>query len=363
MTVQEMMAFQRQQFELMQAAMAAGVQSVPLPTPAAPTSSGMPYVPPGMVYFPNIGVVTLEQAAQLMGVAQPARQPAPEPPQAPPTRMPPVQPPPGTVFVDGFGFVSYQALAEAQAAGQGIAPPRRPSPYREEPRYEGPPAYRGGPYPNTRSAYGGPPGYGPQGPGPGGPPYGYPNAAPQPPPSPPRTAEQQFSDAISMVQAATNMATKLRNIAGVDGGAQQQYEPPEPEPVAESPVSVMDIGDYKLVLDKKDGNARVFETVWANSGNILKWFSEQREAFQRAQPAAAPPPPRHLPPGYVEMHPGFKAPPGYVAVPVDPAQVPAYTPLPTPPTDIPPPIVMVEEPGETQQQQWGMPAAMPGSEY
>jgi hypothetical protein len=82
--------------------------------------------------------------------------------------------------------------------------------------------------------------------------------------------------------------------------------------------------------------------------DVLKWVGEQHETIQKAHAEQRrEQAPKVLPPGYVEVGPGYQPPPGYVAVPVDPPQEAPQgaqqQPLPPPPAEMPPPI------------QWGAP--------
>ena len=202
------------------------------------------------------------------------------------------------------------------------------------------------------------------GPGPvgGGPPYRGPYSGPRPPsygggppggptqqPAQPRSAAQEFRDAVSVVRTVAQAAEEIRSI--LPSQQQPAAEPSEPE--EDSPVKVMDVGDYKLVLGREDGRARLWETGWANMGPVLKWVGEQREAIQKANERK--PPPQQLPPGYVEVGPGYVPPPGFVAIPVEQLPPQQQQQLPQPPAQMPPPIE--EEP--TQRRQWG-PPPIPG---
>ena len=373
MTFEQMIALQRTNFEMLQQAMAQGAANVPQPAPPVPQPQpSMPYMPPGSVFIPGVGVLTMEQAAQFFAGSRPqqAAPPPPEPaqPQRVPMRMPPVAPPPGTVYVEGFGFVSFQALAEAQAAAQGVAPPRGAPPGYRPPPYPGSqrPAYAPSAY--ARAPYredGPPPDY-----------RGYPPPPPPREPEPPRTPEQQFQDMFNTVQTAASMAQRMQKIfsGGLPAAAVAPEPAYEPEPPEEPPVRVMDVGKMKLVYDKDTGSARWWESTMVNLPDIIKWGAEQAEKIQRSSQQTAPPPPTRLPPGYVEVGPGFTPPPGYRAVLVDPSQVPqaheappppqqtqpAQAPLPPPPAYIPPPITMVQEPEETP---WGMPPQVSENGY
>jgi hypothetical protein len=110
----------------------------------------------------------------------------------------------------------------------------------------------------------------------------------------------------------------------------------------------MDVGDYKLVIDKKDGSARKYETIVANLTPIMKWVGEQREAIQKsAAEREQKKQQQQLPPGYVEVTPGYQPPPGFVAVPVD--QVPP--PPPQQPALPQAPAQMFEQPLPAEGQQ------------
>jgi hypothetical protein len=121
-------------------------------------------------------------------------------------------------------------------------------------------------------------------------------------------------------------------------------------------VTVVKYGDWPVVINKKDGTPRWGETGVANTGNVLKWVAEQREAIMKAQAereARQQRQQRPLPHGYVEVTPGYKPPPGYVAVP----ELPPDEELPPPPQNMPPPLAQDEPP--KPRAAWGTPP-MPG---
>jgi hypothetical protein len=126
-------------------------------------------------------------------------------------------------------------------------------------------------------------------------------------------------------------------------------------------VKVVDVNGWPVIVNKLDGSARMWETGVANTGNILKWLAEQREAIQKAAVEREArqqrqQPHQQLPPGYVEVGPGYQPPPGYVAIPV--GQLGDQ--LPQPPADMPPPIGQQEEQQwEAPNRTWGVPP-MPG---
>jgi hypothetical protein len=163
----------------------------------------------------------------------------------------------------------------------------------------------------------------------------------------PKTVAEEFNNAAGVIDLAMSIADRFR-------------PPVEPEPDRyldrrtsdDSPVRVVDVGGWPVIVDKKDGSARKWETGVANAGNILKWIAEQREAIMKAaaeREAKEQRQQRPLPEGYVEVTPGYKPPPGYVAVPVDE--------LPPPPRDMPQPISHEEEPPKPRR--WGAPT-VPG---
>jgi hypothetical protein len=306
----------------------------------------MPPPPPSAQADPATMMQWMQQMWEMVQKMQPpaqpgaAQQPQGQNPMAAMMGMmgaPPVTPPQGTIWVPGFGFVPLEKLTQVVGGGGG------------GPSYRGP----GGGY---RPPYGGAPG-GPG--GPGGPPY-----QPPAPPPPQKSAAEQFQEAVGVVQTAVEAVRQVNALI-------PQQQPAAAAPVAatgdddeESPVRIVDTGHGKIVLDKTDGTLRKWETGWANMKEIMDFVAEQREAFQKGtqQQQEAP---KQLPPGYVEVTPGYQAPPGMVAVPVNPDQVPqtqqpAQPPpqppqqqaapqggLPPPPANVPPPIQATPPPNRT----------------
>ncbi len=268
---------------------------------------------------------------QQMQPAQPA-QPSPQPQMM---GMPPVQPPPGTMFVPGFGFVPVDRLFSALSGTPAVSGPG-PS----GPGGPGPGPYRG-PYGGPRPYYGGSQGHGPQ----EDPRY----PPPQQPPSRPKTAAEEFKDAASVIDMAMSLAERFRPQAPAAEPSRTRGDDDD------NPVKVMDVGGWPVIINKDDGSARKWETGVANIGNVLKWVSEQREAIQKAnaeREGRQRPRQQSLPPGFVEVGPGYQPPRGYVAVPVDE--------LPPPPAEMPPPITQQEEPPPPPPNRtWGVPP-MPG---
>jgi hypothetical protein len=208
----------------------------------------------------------------------------------------PAQPPAGTMWVPGFGYVSVDRLMQALGGG-----PSGGSGYR-------------GPF---RGPYAGGPG--------GDEPLPRPPYSPIHVPAPEKTAVEQFRDSITLLRTA---ATAARDFTTMFPGQEDTRAPLEDD----SPVRVIDTGAAKIVVNKKDGSLRAWETGWANVDRILKWAGDQME-ISRSREA---PPRTVLPPGYVEVGPGYRPPPGFVAVPVGepPPRLPrtaAQTGLPAPP--------------------------------
>ena len=183
-----------------------------------------------------------------------------------------------------------------------------------------------------------------------------PYAGSPPPQQRPQTAAEQFQDTIRFMRTATDAVQEMRSLLP----DQEQRETFASDPDDDSPVRVFEAGPAKIVVDKKDGSLRGWETGWANMGGLLKWVGEQREAIQKEtaarQQQRQQPPQQQLAPGYVEVGPGYRPPPGYVAIAVD---APEYvrqqqeqSPLPPPPEHMPPPIQQTPSSG---RQTWGAP--------
>jgi hypothetical protein len=306
----------QQMFEMFQAMQRNAAPAPPSSyTPPAPVMPPMP--PPS---DPNAQMAWMQRAFEMFQSMQTPAAPAHSAPQPPPQApnpmmgmMPPVQPPPGMMFVPGFGFVSVEQLMQAVGAPRsGPGPGMGPRPYR--PPYSG---EGGGPPPYT----------GPR----------------EPPPQRERTAAEQFKDAISVVRAAGQAMSEINSILPNAMGAVADAVAPTDDDDGPSPVKVIDTGRGKFVLDKSNGGFRGWESFYANLPDLLKWGAEQREAIQKMNTEHQQRQrPQQLPPGYVEVGPGYQPPPGFVAVPVDPQQQ-----LPPPPSNMPPPI--------QSQQPWGAP--------
>jgi hypothetical protein len=178
------------------------------------------------------------------------------------------------------------------------------------------------------------------------PPYERPSyaAGPSQPPQRPPTMAEQFRESIAIVRSAVDVVQEME---GVLPGREQEMHSSSPED-DDSPVRVIDTGPAKIVVNKSDGSTRLWETGVANMDKIFKWVGEQREAIQKESAARQrqQAPQQQLPPGYVEVGPGYRPPPGYVAVPVD-----QQSDLPPPPDHMPPPI---GEPPPSRQP-WGVP--------
>ncbi len=226
---------------------------------------------------------------------------------------PPMTPPPGTIWVPGFGFMPLERLAQVFSGGGPGAAPR-------------------GPY---RPPYSGEHGHAPY--------------TPPAPPAPVKSAAEQFQEAVSVVRTAVDAVKQVDALLP----RQQAAAAITPAENDDSPVQIIDTGPMKILVDKKDGTLRPWETGWANMPKMMDWIAEQREAIQNANSGKQEEEeetPKQLPPGYVEVKEGYQPPPGMVAVKVDPSQVP-QAPLPPPPANTPPPLQSTPPSNRT----WEMP--------
>lgn len=300
------------------------MQPAPPPLPAVPATPGAPDMAAMMAWFEQMAAMI----QRMQPPSTPARGGAPAPsttPAATPnpfaTMMmgtPPMQAPPGMIWVPGVGFVSadhlFQAMRAAAGGGGALggAPPT--------------PAYRG-PFRPT---------YGPQGDQGQGPPY--PPYSPSAPPARSRSLAEEFRDHVSLVRTVAETAQEFGDMFG---GGREAAPAATPAVDEDSPIQIMETGAAKLILNKEDGSLRKWETGWANLDKLIKFGSEELEKFRKSSADREAAGRRALPPGYVEVGPGYQPPPGYVAVPVDrlpPPAPPATSPLPLPPTSVPPPI-------------------------
>jgi len=170
-----------------------------------------------------------------------------------------------------------------------------------------------------------------------------------PPPPPPRSIADQWRESLGVLRTARNVVQEMNTLM-------PGYEAP-PQEVAvgeedDSPIRIQDAGPVKLALNKEDGSLRWAETGMMALPGVLKWIGEQADKIQQAsaerQRAQQAPPQQQLPPGYVEVGPGYQPPPGFVAVPVEVQQ---QSPLPPPPEHLPPPVRE-----SVARQAWGAPA-------
>lgn len=260
-----------------------------------------------------------------------------------------LQPPPQAPSPDPMAMMSkmFEMFERMQRSVQPPSPQAQPGP--------SPGPYRG-PYGGPRPYYGGSQGsQDPQGDPRGDPRYSSDPRYPYQPPQQqrPKTATEEFKDAATVIDMAMSIADRFRPPAPA-AEPEDRYRDRADEP---SPVRVVDVGGWPVIVDRKDGSARKWETVVANTGNVLKWAAEQREAIQKAnaeREAKQQRQQRPLPEGYVEVTPGYKPPPGYVAIPVDE--------LPPPPRDMPQPISQEDEQQPPPPKRaWG-PPTVPQSE-
>ena len=368
-------AMQRQQLELlqeMQRTAAAGQQippPPPLPPPAQPVMQPPPVAPPpsgtpadqyAAFYAMQRQQLELLQEMQRTAAAGQQQPHAQTQPVAQPQQQPQrPQGPPGTVWVaDLQQFVRldvlYQAMTgERPSGGSGYrAPPGPSSPY-----------YRGDAPP----------------PDPAQPTYG--RSAYAPPVQQPqreKTPMEVMREAITLTQTLVSMADQVRP-------PQQAVAAPEPEePDDDSPVRVVDLGGAKGVFNVSDGSTRFMESIIANVPGVFKAAGEAWESARKAraeEEARRQQQKPQLPPGFVEVGPGYVPPEGFVAIPVghvpqqaQPVQqaapvqyaqpvvqaapaIPVAAPvvLPDPPANMPLPIVETPE-----QQPWQPPSFVPG---
>ena len=370
-------AMQRQQLELlqeMQRTAAAGQQippPPPLPPPAQPVMQPPPVAPPpsgtpadqyAAFYAMQRQQLELLQEMQRTAAAGQQQPHAQTQPVAQPQQQPQrPQGPPGTVWVaDLQQFVRldvlYQAMTGERPSGASghRAPPGPSSPY-----------------------YGGdaPP------PDPAQPTYG--RSAHAPPVQQPqreKTPMEVMREAITLTQTLVSMADQVRP-------PQQAVAAPEPEePDDDSPVRVVDLGGAKGVFNVSDGSTRFMESIIANVPGVFKAAGEAWESARKAraeEEARRQQQKPQLPPGFVEVGPGYVPPEGFVAIPVGhvpqqaqpvqqaapvqyaqpvvqaapvmPVQQAAPVVLPDPPANMPLPIVETPE-----QQPWQPPSFVPG---
>ncbi len=317
-------AMQRQQLELLQEMQrTAAIQQPQLqaPPPPIPPPSPPPPVapPPGASPMDQWSMFQAMQRQQLellqemqraAGVqqSQPQLQPQPQaqPQQPPPVQQqqPQIQTPPGMVRTD-IGFVSAEALLRV------IADDRRPS---SGPGYRTPPGPRSSYY-DREPTMGDPqrPAYGP----------------PQPvqPVQREKTPMEVMRDALGLSKAIVDMADQIRPPAAPAAA-------PEPEPQGEdSPVRVIDFGGgVKGVVNASDGSTRWLESAIANAPSAFKFMGEQLDAIRKMnmEREARKAPVAQLPPGYVEVGPGYVPPEGFVAVPVGHVPQQVHRPAPQP---------------------------------
>ena len=370
-------AMQRQQLELLQEMQrtAAAGQQMPPPPPLPPPPPAQPVMQPPPVAPPPSGTPADQYAAfyamqrQQLELLQEMQRTAAAGQQQPhaqtqPVAQPQQQPqrpqgPPGTVWVaDLQQFVRldvlYQAMTgERPSGGSGYrAPPGPSSPY-----------YRGDAPP----------------PDPAQPTYG--RSAYAPPVQQPqreKTPMEVMREAITLTQTLVSMADQVRP-------PQQAVAAPEPEePDDDSPVRVVDLGGAKGVFNVSDGSTRFMESIIANVPGVFKAAGEAWESARKAraeEEARRQQQKPQLPPGFVEVGPGYVPPEGFVAIPVghvpqqaQPVQqaapvqyaqpvvqaapaIPVAAPvvLPDPPANMPLPIVETPE-----QQPWQPPSFVPG---
>ena len=323
----------------------------------APVQQQMPPMPQSQ----DPSVNTMMQMMEMMRMMQPPPQPAPQMQQPVVIQPPPAAPPPVQQGPDvtSMMMAMMQKMFETMLTKQVQPPMPAPVPVEDYgPRgpYRGPRPQGYGPRPQQtyERPYDGRPYDGRQTydrPYEGRPPYDgrpYDGYGPSPsPPARPKSAVEEFRDATSVIRTAINIADEF----GRSEQPQQQPQQQASDPDDDNPLKVIDVGGNRVLVNKEDGSFRAWETGFANMDKILKFAGDQFEKLQKNAVAnqQAKQQQQQLPPGYVEVTPGYQPPPGYVAVPVD--QIPQSA-LPPPPANLPPPI---NEPSEEQRPPWGMP--------
>jgi hypothetical protein len=297
----DQMAVMSQMFELfqrMQAAKAPQPQFQVPPTGVAPPTDPAAMMSQMFEMFQKMQGQVVAAPVQPQFVAPP--QPAPPPPPQPVVD-------PMAMMTQMFDLFQKMQSSMRSAAEPGPSAFRRPQ-YDASHREGGPPRYQGPPGP------------------------------PQAPQRQPTMAEQ-FRESIGVVRSAMGVVQEMESMLP----GREQESPGLPADDDDSPVRVIDTGPAKIVVNKSDGSTRIWETGMANMDKIFKWVGEQHEVIQKAHAAKQQPQRQQLPPGYVEVGPGYTPPPGYVAVPVEEQQED----LPPPPANVPPPV--------SQRAAWGAP--------
>lgn len=349
----DLAALMKQMLEMYRLMQPQQQQAFQLPPPA-------PAAPPAPAPSQDPNVVAMTQMMEMMRTMIP-QQPAQSPPVVFAAAPAPSAPPPA----DNPMMTTMAMMREMFAMMREMQPPPPPPPPPPpaEPQYRGPRPYAGPAY-GPRS-----PDYAPQA-------YGPPQGMQRQ-----RTAEEVFNDASSVIQSAIAVADRFR--PPVPQQQQPQYASEEREEEDRPLMRVVDAGPAKLVVNTTDGSTRGWDTAVMNAPGVFKWLGEQVDRIhknaqqQQQQQAQQQLQRQQLPPGYVEMTPGYQPPPGFVAIPIDqipqqqfvqqPPQVPVQQyhqqpqqQFPSPPVNLPPTI---DEPLPPQQQSaWGMPEFPPNGE-
>lgn len=314
------MAMMNQMFQLFQQ-MQASVQ--PAPQPQAPPQF---QVPPAMPPMPSPQASLAEQMEWMQRAFGMFKQMTTAPAQqaAPPASAAPQTPQSGmaeSIATMREMFTLFQQMQGGSGAGSGPSRPRPPYYPRDD---QGDP--RTSPFsPSARQ-----------------------------PQRPPQTMAEQFRESIGVVRTAVSMVEEMDSLLPGRHGQQQDAHVPQEADDDDSPIKIIDTGAGKIAVNREDGSMRLWESGFANLGDILKWGGEQIQKINKtnAERQRAQQPQRRLPPGYVEVGPDYRPPPGYVAVPVDQPQEGAEEELPPPPENPPPPI---DEPAPPVRQAWGAP--------
>jgi len=311
----------------------------PKPEPAAPAAPPPPPIiqmpPQPAANDPAGQLVWIQQMFEMFQKMQPPGAPpvaAPVPAPAPVVVQPP-PPPPQDSMASTMTMMQQMFELFQKMQPQQPQPQRRPAYYPQEDRDPRGERYREAYEPRRE-----PRGYDPRDP------RGYPQH--QPPP-PPRTPADELRDAMSV------MRTTMQSLQEFQAMLPQQQQ--RQEPVAQgvdddddSPIQMVEAGPAKLVFDRSSGDLRTIESLGANLPTAFKWVGEQLQELSKSQQRAQGQTRQQLPPGFVEVTPGYEPPPGYVAVSIEQEER-----LPPPPERMPPPVR--QQAPQAPQQAWGAP--------
>ena len=279
-------------------------QMPPMPSPQASPAEMMAWMQQAFGMFQQLQAPQQQQPAHVVPQLQPVVVPMPAQQAPPPPQSGGIA---ETLMLMEQMFKMFQRMQGPSADPRGPRPPYYPQGDRD-PNGPRPPYY-------------------PQG--------GGQERAPYQPPQRQPTPAEQFREMVTVVRTAASAMQEIDSLL-----------PRRQEAVVEatsddddSPVRIIDTGPIKIAINKDDGALRWADTGMMALPGMLKWVGEQREAIQKGaadRQTRQQPPTQQLPPGYVEVGPGYQPPPGFVAIPIDPP--PQQQSFPPPPVQVPPTI-------------------------